>query len=64
MRNTDERVAAVRRRANDMERQKRIRHGCLVVMSCTAVCLLIAFALGAGVTVLIYYFRRKNDGEG
>lgn len=45
MRNTEERVLAVRQRAREIERQKRIRKGRIVMVSYAAACLLLIVGL-------------------
>ena len=45
MRNTEERVLAVKRRAKEIERQKRIRKGRIVMASYAAACLLLIVGL-------------------
>ena len=108
MRNTDERVAAVQRRAKEIERHKRLRRGRIIGVSSAAACLLVvgglsfampgiiaglpesgyqgvgtaasifygggalgyvligllAFALGASVTILCYRLHQRNKEDG
>lgn len=45
MRNTEERVAAVKLRVKEMERQKQVRQGLIISISPVAVCLLFIIVL-------------------